>query len=114
MQRLGLAQAILNDPKILLLDEPISGLDPVGRRRVLNLLRDLGEERIIILATHLLADTEQIADYMVVLRDGCVIAHDTPSTLISKVYNKKQELTMEDAYNDLLAKTIPNLTNLQA
>ncbi len=108
LQRLGLAQAILNDPSILLLDEPTSGLAPVERRWILTLLRDLGEDRIVIFATHLLADAEEIADNIIVLRNGCVVAHDSPSALISKVKDKRRgggcpfEITMEHAYNDLL------------
>ncbi len=112
LQRLGLAQAILNDPRILLLDEPTSGLGPVERRLVLNLLRDLGEERIIVLTSHLLSDAEEIADNIIVLRDGSVVAHDTPSALIGKTKDNRiksrrsREITLEDAYNDLLENRV--------
>ncbi len=108
LQRLGLAQALLNDPRILLLDEPTSGLDPAWRRWVLNLLRGLGEGRVVVLTTHLLSDAEEIADNIIILRDGRVVAHDTSSALIGRVREKRHEeldlaeVNMEAAYSDLL------------
>lgn len=69
-QRLGLAQAIVHKPKLLLLDEPVSALDPVGRRQVMNLLKELQLETTILYSTHILNDAEEMTDQVLFLRHG--------------------------------------------
>src|SRR5258707_11144833 len=69
-QRVGLAQALLNSPKLLIVDEPTAGLDPEERIRVRSLLAELGGERVIILSTHLIEDVEAVADRVAVLHKG--------------------------------------------
>lgn len=69
-QRLGLAQAIVHKPKLLLLDEPVSALDPVGRRQVMNLLKELQQETTILYSTHILNDAEEMTDQVLFLRHG--------------------------------------------
>jgi ABC-2 type transport system ATP-binding protein len=71
-QRLGFAQALIHRPKLLILDEPVSALDPVGRRDVLNLLRELQQETTILFSTHVLHDAEEICDQIIMMRDGRV------------------------------------------
>ncbi len=100
LRRLGLAQAILNDPYVLLLDEPTSGLDPVERRTVLNLLGDLAADRIIVLATHLLSDVQAIAENTIVLQAGEVVAHGRTTALIRQVTSANP--TLQDAYSLIL------------
>lgn len=69
-QRLGLAQALVRKPRLLILDEPVTGLDPVGRRDVLNLLRELKSESTILFSTHVLPDAEELSDDIMIIRHG--------------------------------------------
>jgi len=83
-RRVGLAQALINDPDFLILDEPTSGLDPVGTRQVKDLLLDLGRRgKTILLSSHLLADVEDVCDRMVVLYGGKIRAQGTADELLS-------------------------------
>ncbi|MBR0213747.1 MAG: ABC transporter ATP-binding protein [Solobacterium sp.] len=72
-QRLGIAQAVLNEPRILILDEPTAGLDPKERVRFRNLIADLGRDAIVILSTHIVSDVEHIADRILMMKDGSIV-----------------------------------------
>ena len=72
-QRLGIAQALLNQPKLLVLDEPTAGLDPKERVRFRNLIKDLGRDSIVLLSTHIVSDIEHIADDILIMKSGQII-----------------------------------------
>ncbi|MCX4328628.1 MAG: ABC transporter ATP-binding protein [Lachnospiraceae bacterium] len=72
-QRLGIAQALLNNPKILVMDEPTAGLDPKERVRFRNVIEGIGKESIVILSTHIVSDVEHIADYILMMKGGKIV-----------------------------------------
>jgi ABC-2 type transport system ATP-binding protein len=81
-QRVGIAQAIINDPAILILDEPTNGLDPVQIQRMRSLIKNLERERTVIISTHILSEIEQIAHRVLIIRDGLIIADDMMHNLL--------------------------------
>src|SRR5437763_9992729 len=81
-QRVGIAQALLNDPKLLIVDEPTAGLDPEERVRFRNLLSELGGERTVILSTHIVSDVEAAATEIALIARGRLLAHASPEKLL--------------------------------
>ena len=90
-QRVGIAQALLNDPQLLIVDEPTSGLDPEERVRFRNLLSELAGERIVILSTHIVSDVEAAATRIAVLNGGHLLWHSIPEELLRTVEGKVWE-----------------------
>lgn len=92
-RRVGIAQALLNDPKILVLDEPTAGLDPQERNRFRNLISNLGKEAIVILSTHIISDIEQISKEIIMIKNGKVCLKATSEELLERmrgnVFTKK-------------------------
>ncbi len=94
---MGLAQAIVNKPKVLILDEPTVGLDPEERVRFRNLLSDLGGERIVLLSTHIVSDVEATATDIAVVDRGRLLAHAEPEELLRGVEGRVWEWVLPSA-----------------
>lgn len=96
-QRVGIAQALLNDPQLLIVDEPTAGLDPEERVRFRNLLSELSGERIVILSTHIVSDVEATATDIALIEKGSLVAHATPEALLLMVEGRVWEWVVASA-----------------
>ena len=110
-QRLGIAQAMLSDPGILILDEPTAGLDPRERIRFRNLLSQFSEGRIILIATHIVSDIEFIANEILLLHQGQLLRSGSPADLCDELTGKvwALELNVSDVPRELIHHTISNM-----
>ncbi|MDG5789072.1 ABC transporter ATP-binding protein [Evansella sp. AB-P1] len=84
-RRIGIAQALLNDPKVLIVDEPTAGLDPKERVRFRNLLSEIAADRIVVLSTHIVSDIEYIAKEVLLMKEGELIQHNTLESLLERI-----------------------------
>jgi len=96
-QRVGIAQALLNDPQLLIVDEPTAGLDPEERVRFRNLLSDLSGERIVILSTHIVSDVEATATDIALISNGALVAHAAPEELLGGIEGRVWEWVVPSA-----------------
>ena len=105
-QRFGIAQALLGDPKLLILDEPTVGLDPEERRRFLNLLAELGESIVVLLSTHIVADVRETCAHMAVLDQGRVKIVGDPQALVAALEGRVWQKVVERAEVAALTETM--------
>jgi ABC-2 type transport system ATP-binding protein len=96
-QRVGIAQALLNDPRLLIVDEPTAGLDPEERLRFRNLLSELSGERIVILSTHIVSDIEAVASGIAIMAQGELLAHGAPENLLARLEGRVWEVLVASA-----------------
>lgn len=96
-QRVGIAQALLNEPKVVIFDEPTVGLDPEERVRFRNLISELADKSIVILSSHIVSDIDTIADQVAIMKAGSLITLDYPESIVEKVKDKVFEVDMPKA-----------------
>lgn len=106
-QRVGIAQALLNEPQVLILDEPTAGLDPQERIRFRGLLNRLGKDRLVLLSTHIVSDVESAADQVILLRRGQVIGQGTPTELLRQLEGKVWNVPVTAQEQEALAARYP-------
>ena len=112
LRRLGIGQAVLNDPDVLILDEPTSGLDPKERIRFRNIISSLGKDRIVLLSTHIVQDVEFIADEILLLKDGRLKASGTPAEVMQKARGHVWECLVDEGWAGRLEERWP-VSNLK-
>jgi ABC-type multidrug transport system ATPase subunit len=98
LQRVGIAQAMLANPKLLILDEPTAGLDPKERVRFRNIIQELSAERIVILSTHIVSDIESIADYVIMFKDRELFCCCPPAELYEQYGGSEDSVSLEDVF----------------
>lgn len=106
-QRLGIAQAVLNDPDVLVLDEPTAGLDPKERVRFRNLIAGFAADKIVLLSTHIVSDVEYIADSILMMRAGSFIMQGSPAEVVRGVEGMVWEARVSVRGADALASRVP-------
>lgn len=112
-QRFGIAQALIGDPKLVIVDEPTAGLDPQERRRFHNLLADIGEETVVILSTHIVEDVSDLCSDMAIMGKGKILANGKPAEVIARlegsIYSKiidRNELKAHESNYQVLFSTL--------
>ncbi|WP_425390485.1 ABC transporter ATP-binding protein [Ekhidna sp.] len=111
-QRFGIAQLLLNNPKLIIVDEPTAGLDPTERQRFLNVLREIGTNNIVIFSTHIVDDVKELCTDMAILNGGSILSHQTPKeavkALAGKMWKKvidREDLEAEEAKFNVISSS---------
>ena len=112
-QRVGLAQALIHKPEVLILDEPTIGLDPAQIIEVRNLIREVGKERTVLLSTHILSEAQQICDRILIINKGKIVVEDTPQNLQSKLAGSQRVQLRVRGEADELADKIAAIKDVQ-
>ncbi|MGN0682214.1 MAG: ATP-binding cassette domain-containing protein, partial [Oscillospiraceae bacterium] len=112
-QRLGIAQALIGNPSVLIFDEPTAGLDPKERMRFRNIISSLGSEKIVILATHIVSDISYIANKIILLNKGNIIGFGTESEIVSEIEGKvwESEIPSENVFEVMNTMWVSNVVS---
>ena len=113
-QRIGLAQALVHQPEVLILDEPTIGLDPAQVVEVRNLIREMGKQRTVLLSTHILSEAQQICDRVLIINKGHIIAEDTPENLQARLVGSERVAVRVRGDSDGLAKTVQKVKGVRS
>ncbi len=112
-QRVGLAQALLHHPEVLILDEPTIGLDPGQVVEVRNVIREMGKQRTVLLSTHILSEAQQICDRVLIINKGKIIAEDTPQNLQARLVGSERASLRVRGDADGLSKLVTKVKGVQ-
>jgi ABC-2 type transport system ATP-binding protein len=113
-QRVGLAQALLHEPEVLILDEPTIGLDPAQIRDVRNLIQDLGKERTVLLSTHILSEAQQVCDRVLIINKGHIVTEDSPEQLQARLTGAQRVVIKVQGDTDGLESLMLNVPGVTA
>jgi ABC-2 type transport system ATP-binding protein len=113
-QRVGLAQALLHEPEVLILDEPTIGLDPAQIREVRTLIQDLGKVRTILLSTHILSEAQQVCDRVLIINNGRIVVEDTPAKLQARLTGAERIVLKVKGETDGLKDVIQRVPGITA
>jgi len=113
-QRIGLAQALVHQPEVLILDEPTIGLDPAQVVEVRNLVREMGKQRTVLLSTHILSEAQQICDRVLIINKGHIIAEDSPENLQARLVGSERVAVRVRGDSDGLAKTVQKVKGVRS
>lgn len=112
-QRIGLAQALLHKPEVLILDEPTIGLDPAQVVEVRGLIKEIGKERTVLLSTHILSEAQQLCDRVLIINKGHIVAEDTPENLQARLVGAERALLRIKGDAEELIPQLANITGIQ-
>jgi ABC-2 type transport system ATP-binding protein len=112
-QRVGLAQALLHKPEVLILDEPTIGLDPAQVVEVRELIREIGKERTVLLSTHILSEAQQLCDRVLIINKGHIVAEDTPENLQARLVGSERSIVRIKGDTEELLIQIADIKGVQ-
>jgi len=113
-QRVGLAQAMLHNPEVLILDEPTSGLDPNQLIDIRNLIKKMGEQKTVILSTHIMQEVEAVCDRAIIINKGKIVADDKTSNILKSGNQNVLIVELDKAINESLFKLVPSISAMKS
>jgi ABC-2 type transport system ATP-binding protein len=113
-QRVGLAQAIIHDPEVLILDEPTTGLDPNQLVEIRELIRSIGKEKTVILSTHIMQEVEAICDRVIIISKGQIVADDTAKILQQELEHQTVYVEFDNKVSAAQLKKMPHISKVEA